>query len=297
MEGVLYKWTNYITGWQPRWFVLDNGILSYYDSQDDVCKGSKGSIKMAVCEIKVHATDNTRMELIIPGEQHFYVKAVNAAERQRWLVALGSSKACLADNRTRKEKEISETNESLKTKMSELRLYCDLLMQQVHTIQEFVNHDEHSPSTSTENMNEASSLLSATCNTFIATLEECVKIASAKFKPEMYQLLPHDVSAVSPSPVQMMKRSMSHPGTYISEGGSHSYKDSSFHRATHRRRSAYSETETCNNDMFLEEMERPAHCIKTGINGDLSPANVQEENIHKSKKLCESENSPVSLSF
>ncbi|KAI2525976.1 PLEKHA3 isoform 2 [Pan troglodytes] len=52
MEGVLYKWTNYLTGWQPRWFVLDNGILSYYDSQDDVCKGSKGSIKMAVCEIK-----------------------------------------------------------------------------------------------------------------------------------------------------------------------------------------------------------------------------------------------------
>lgn len=39
-------------GWQPRWFVLDSGILSYYDSQDDVCKGSKGSIKMSVCEIK-----------------------------------------------------------------------------------------------------------------------------------------------------------------------------------------------------------------------------------------------------
>lgn len=38
--------------------------------------------------------------------------------------------------------EISETSESLKTKMSELRLYCDLLMQQVHTIQEFVHHDE-----------------------------------------------------------------------------------------------------------------------------------------------------------
>lgn len=104
MEGVLYKWTNYLAGWQPRWFVLDNGILSYYDSQDDVCKGSKGSIKMAVCEIKVHATDNTRMELIIPGEQHFYMKAVNAAERQRWLVALGSAKACLADTRTKKRK-------------------------------------------------------------------------------------------------------------------------------------------------------------------------------------------------
>ncbi|XP_025025583.1 pleckstrin homology domain-containing family A member 3-like [Python bivittatus] len=150
MEGVLYKWTNYLTGWKPRWFVLDNGILSYYDSQDDVCKGSKGSIKMAVCEIKVHPMDSTRMELIIPGEQHFYMKAVNAAERQRWLVALGSSKACLTDARTKKEKEINETNESLKTKMSELRLYCDLLMQQVHTIQEYVHHDENHSSPSIE---------------------------------------------------------------------------------------------------------------------------------------------------
>lgn len=46
--------------------------------------------------------------------------------------------------------EISETSESLKTKMSELRLYCDLLMQQVHTIQEFVHHDENHSSPSIE---------------------------------------------------------------------------------------------------------------------------------------------------
>ncbi|KAM6397997.1 pleckstrin homology domain-containing family A member 3 isoform 2-T3 [Pluvialis apricaria] len=259
MEGVLYKWTNYLAGWQPRWFVLDNGILSYYDSQDDVCKGSKGSIKMSVCEIKVHATDNTRMELIIPGEQHFYMKAVNAAERQRWLVALGSAKACLADTRTKKEKEISETNESLKTKMSELRLYCDLLMQQVHTIQEFVHHDETRSPPSIENMNEASSLLSATCNTFITTLEECVKIANAKFKPEMFQL-PHPdplVSPVSPSPVQMMKRSISHPGPCYSERNNHSVKEPipSLHRFSQRRRRTYSDTESCS-DTPLEDTQK-----------------------------------------
>ncbi|XP_069472204.1 pleckstrin homology domain-containing family A member 3 isoform X2 [Ambystoma mexicanum] len=250
MEGVLYKWTNYMTGWQPRWFVLENGILSYYDSQDDVCKGCKGSIKMAVCEIKVHPTDNTRMELIIPGEQHFYMKAVNAAERQRWLVALGSSKACLVDARTKKEKDISESNDSLKTKMSELRLYCDLLMQQVHTIHEFVNQDESHLSPSIENMNEASSLLSATCNTFITTLEECVKIANAKFKPEMFQL-PHPdplFFPVSPSPVQMMKRSLSHPGTYLSERSDHPLREpnSSFHRVSQRRRRTYSDTDSHN---------------------------------------------------
>ncbi|XP_022603923.1 pleckstrin homology domain-containing family A member 3 isoform X2 [Seriola dumerili] len=129
MEGILYKWTNYMTGWQPRWFVLENGVISYYDSEDDVGKGSKGSIKMSVCDIKVHPTDPTRLELIIPGEQHFYVRAVNAAERQRWLVALGSSKAGTLESHNHRGPDC------LKTKMSELRLYCDLLVQQVQTIQ------------------------------------------------------------------------------------------------------------------------------------------------------------------
>uniref|UniRef100_A0A8C2XIU1 PH domain-containing protein n=1 Tax=Cyclopterus lumpus TaxID=8103 RepID=A0A8C2XIU1_CYCLU len=38
--------------WQPRWFVLESGVISYYDCEDDVGKGSKGSIKMSVCDIK-----------------------------------------------------------------------------------------------------------------------------------------------------------------------------------------------------------------------------------------------------
>lgn len=39
-------------GWQPRWFVLEGGTLSYYDSQEDAWKGCKGSIKVCVCEIQ-----------------------------------------------------------------------------------------------------------------------------------------------------------------------------------------------------------------------------------------------------
>lgn len=30
MKGWLHKWTNYIKGYQKRWFVLSNGVLSYY---------------------------------------------------------------------------------------------------------------------------------------------------------------------------------------------------------------------------------------------------------------------------
>ncbi|KAJ8349581.1 hypothetical protein SKAU_G00247110 [Synaphobranchus kaupii] len=281
MEGVLYKWTNYITGWQPRWFVLGNGILSYYDSQDDVRKGSKGSIKMSVCEIKVHPTDNTRLELIIPGEQHFYVKAVNAAERQKWLVVLGSSKACLIDTRTKKEKDITETTETLKTKMSELRLYCDLLTQQVHTIQRSADDEEADHTTSsTETLNDASSLLSATCNTFIKTLEECMKIANAKFKPEMFHSnLASVIAPVSSSPVHMarMKRSISHPGTYSFDRISHSPKEpvSSLQRLAQRRSRTYSDTES-HSDGCTEELDRHVLCSKVIVNGDSSSVIPEE---------------------
>ena len=32
MNGWLFKWTNYLKGYQKRWFVLSNGLLSYYRS-------------------------------------------------------------------------------------------------------------------------------------------------------------------------------------------------------------------------------------------------------------------------
>uniref|UniRef100_A0A672MMB5 Pleckstrin homology domain-containing family A member 8 n=1 Tax=Sinocyclocheilus grahami TaxID=75366 RepID=A0A672MMB5_SINGR len=179
MEGVLYKWTNYISGWQPRWFVLEGGTLSYYDSQEDAWKGCKGSIKVSVCEIQVHPSDFTRVDLIIPGEQYFYLRAINAAERQKWLVALGTAKACLTDNRTKREKELQENTDALKTKMSELRLYRDLLLQQVNKIQE-----------SSQVGNETGNLVKSTCTTFLKTLEECMQIASRTFNPDLLSRTP-----------------------------------------------------------------------------------------------------------
>lgn len=65
-------------------------------------KGQGAGLKSVL--LSVHPADNTRMDLIIPGEQYFYLKARNAVERQKWLVALGTAKACLTDSRTQKEK-------------------------------------------------------------------------------------------------------------------------------------------------------------------------------------------------
>ncbi|KAJ3598430.1 hypothetical protein NHX12_001940 [Muraenolepis orangiensis] len=179
MEGILHKWTNYISGWQPRWFVLDGGTLSYYDSQEDAWKGCKGSIKISVCEIQVHSTDITRVDLTIPGEQYFYLRAINAAERQKWLVALGTAKACLTDNRTKREKELQENTDALKTKMSELRLYCDLLLQQVIKIKD--NEELGDLADAGEDMG---SMVKSTCTTFLKTLEECMQIANHTFSAD-----------------------------------------------------------------------------------------------------------------
>ncbi|XP_023565657.1 pleckstrin homology domain-containing family A member 8 isoform X3 [Octodon degus] len=202
MEGVLYKWTNYLSGWQPRWFLLCGGILSYYDSPEDAWKGCKGSIQMAVCEIQVHSVDNTRMDLIIPGEQYFYLKARSVAERQRWLVALGSAKACLTDSRTQKEKEFAENTENLKTKMSELRLYCDLLVQQVDKTKEVTTGVSNS-----EEEIDVGTLLKSTCNTFLKTLEECMQIANAAFTSELLYHTPPG----SPQLAMVKSSKMKHP--------------------------------------------------------------------------------------
>ncbi|KRY33091.1 Pleckstrin homology domain-containing family A member 3 [Trichinella spiralis] len=112
VEGYLSKWTNFLSvrsrlsflnsflkeiafniGWQSRWFVLEDGVLYYYKSKEEVQAGCKGSVNVAMCEIIADQVYPNRMEVWIPGEKHFYLQCSSAQERQRWLMALGSAKA------------------------------------------------------------------------------------------------------------------------------------------------------------------------------------------------------------
>ena len=94
MEGNLYKWTNYWNGWQMRYFSLKEGVLSYYNTQEESKSGGcKRSFKISMFDIIVNKNDSTRVDLIIPNEQYLYLKALDYKERQKWLVALASQKA------------------------------------------------------------------------------------------------------------------------------------------------------------------------------------------------------------
>ncbi|KAF7240365.1 Pleckstrin-likey domain-containing family A member 3 [Varanus komodoensis] len=171
--------------------------------------------------MSLHATDPTRMELVIPGEQYFYLKAGGAAERQKWLVALGSSKACLGDSRSQKEKELDLDNESLGRKLSELRLYCDVLTQQVLAVQDATHSQDNGSPLDIQKMNDASSLLRATCSQFISTLEDCMKFANTRLAPELYHPSavpqPSDFVGTKLPHSHRIKRSMSHTGIVSSD--------------------------------------------------------------------------------
>ena len=70
----------------------------------------------------VHPTDTVRIDLKIPPDQYIYLRAATPAERQQWLVALGTAKACLT---TMKHNGHSEMPGQCK-EIHELHLYCVL---------------------------------------------------------------------------------------------------------------------------------------------------------------------------
>ena len=49
-KGWLYKWTNYIKGYQKRWFVLQNGLLSYYRYEEFLSSlGANNNVNLVTC--------------------------------------------------------------------------------------------------------------------------------------------------------------------------------------------------------------------------------------------------------
>lgn len=57
-QGTLNKWTNYIHGWQERFVVLKDGVLTYYKSENESNVGCRGAVSVYKCTVKVRIMDN-----------------------------------------------------------------------------------------------------------------------------------------------------------------------------------------------------------------------------------------------
>ncbi|KAJ7143846.1 Oxysterol-binding protein-domain-containing protein [Mycena epipterygia] len=98
LRGYLNKYTNVAKGYNTRWFVLKDGVLSYYRHQEDEQFASRGSIAVRTCVLKPPAgADRMRFEIHSGHRggsattQKWYVKANHPVEASRWVKAIEAS--------------------------------------------------------------------------------------------------------------------------------------------------------------------------------------------------------------
>ena len=88
MKGYLKKWTNYTSGYKLRWFVLEDGVLSYYKHQDDAGSACRGAINMKITTLHMDPQDKTKFEIQGKASVKYHLKANHAVEAKRWFWAL-----------------------------------------------------------------------------------------------------------------------------------------------------------------------------------------------------------------
>ncbi|XVE92280.1 hypothetical protein REPUB_Repub01dG0083200 [Reevesia pubescens] len=129
VAGILYKWVNYGKGWRSRWFMLEDGVLSYYKvhgpdkllmssameksvrviGEDSVrymrkahwsnnrvnsattqCKPF-GEIHLKVSSIRASKSDDKRLT-IFTGTKTLHLRCVSREDRTAWIEALLAAK-------------------------------------------------------------------------------------------------------------------------------------------------------------------------------------------------------------
>ncbi|XP_021748874.1 oxysterol-binding protein-related protein 1C-like [Chenopodium quinoa] len=124
--GILYKWVNYGKGWRPRWFVLQDGVLSYYKihgphkitltlesekgfkvigdesmrrirrsgnnpSSNPLRRKPFGEVHLKVSSIRESRSDDKRFS-IYTGTKRLHLRAETREDRMTWVDALQAVK-------------------------------------------------------------------------------------------------------------------------------------------------------------------------------------------------------------
>jgi len=114
MKGYLKKWTNYRKGYQLRWFVLEDGVLSYYKHQDDAGSACRGAINMRIAKLTMDPTEKQRFEIHGKSSVKYSLKANHEVEAKRWFWALNNSIQWTKDQAKEEERQKAENAEYLR---------------------------------------------------------------------------------------------------------------------------------------------------------------------------------------
>ncbi|KAI5367804.1 Putative oxysterol-binding protein [Septoria linicola] len=119
MKGYLKKWTNYTSGYKLRWFVLEDGVLSYYKHQDDAGSACRGAINMRIAALQMDPKDKDKLHFEIHGKSSvkYDLKANHQVEAKRWFWALNNAiqwaKDEAKEEQKRERQEASAKHEQL----------------------------------------------------------------------------------------------------------------------------------------------------------------------------------------
>ncbi|KAL2198440.1 Oxysterol-binding protein-domain-containing protein [Corynascus similis CBS 632.67] len=119
MKGYLKKWTNYRKGYQLRWFVLEDGVLSYYKHQDDAGSACRGAINMRIAKLHMSADEKTKFEIHGKSSVKYTLKANHEVEAKRWFWALNNSIQWTKDQAKEEERQRARNAELLKQAKAE----------------------------------------------------------------------------------------------------------------------------------------------------------------------------------
>ncbi|KAL2520054.1 Oxysterol-binding protein-related protein 1C [Forsythia ovata] len=89
ISGILYQWVNYGKGWMSRWFVLQDGILSFYKihGPDKIVINQKSRVS----SIRECRSDDKRFS-IFTGTKRLSLRAESRVDRMAWMEALKAVK-------------------------------------------------------------------------------------------------------------------------------------------------------------------------------------------------------------
>ncbi|XP_067136347.1 oxysterol-binding protein 1 isoform X2 [Centruroides vittatus] len=207
MKGWLYKWTNYLKGYQKRWFVLSNGLLSYYRNQMEMSHTCRGTISLVSAVI--HTEDSCNFVISNGGTQTFHLKATSEVERQRWVTALELAKARairMMESEDDEEYEMMpaqpDKNELqtvlkvLSTKLEDLNTCNDLILKHGTALQRSLSELEQLENfTDTAGkfkaVNERATLFRITSNAMINACNEYLQLAQTQGR-KWQKMLQHE---------------------------------------------------------------------------------------------------------
>ncbi|XP_058806393.1 oxysterol-binding protein 1 isoform X2 [Phymastichus coffea] len=222
-KGWLFKWTNYIKGYQRRWFVLSNGLLSYYraesthggakissrrkrkagrasENPSEISHTCRGTISLHGAII--HAVDACTFVVSNGGTQTFHIKAATEKERQEWVWALelAKAKAIQTSEEEENDNQMGDNMTSIKEltdRLKKLQKLNDLLTKHNTTLQHSVTDLESCEALVPElaakikTVNEKFTQFINTANSMVKSSYEYLQLAQQQ-EPKWKKMLQHE---------------------------------------------------------------------------------------------------------